>query len=217
MRSFKEFKDVHRGKVLLVVGNGKNLDLTPPEVFGYLAIGMNTIVKHPNWVPDYYVAADRRVFREHGEEIQKKLLYVPKFLPAPTMTRWDGPNTFFFRTYPGMLWPKNRKDLWQKDLETGPLIYGNSMHIAIKLAYFMGAKTILIIGMEHKPHKADVHFWGKDEKMSPDQPVKEWIRGYGILAENLANSKVKLLNISQGTHVPAKTIPRDDWENWKEK
>lgn len=91
------------------------------------------------------------------------------------------------------------------------------MHVAIKLAYFMGAKKILIIGMEHKPHEANAHFWGDDSGMSIDQPTKGWQQGYKALCEGLEKHGVKMLNISQETFVSNDVIPTDDWKKYTKK
>lgn len=215
MRWFTEFRNAHKGKTMLLVGNGNNLHLTPPEDLDYPSIGMNTIVEYPDWMPDYFVTVDRRVHREFGNKIDARYADIPKFLPHPRLLRWLAPNSYFFRNRQGLLWPKNGGSLWQEDMESNPIIYGNCMHVAIKLAYYMGAKTILIVGMEHEPHHTNRHFWGDDEVMSPDQPTKDWQEGYSMLSENLAKHKVKLLNISEETFVPADIIPQDSWENWK--
>ena len=215
MRWIQEFKDKHKGKTMLLVGNGGNLHLTPPEEFDYPSIGMNTIVEYENWMPDYFVTVDRRVYGEYRGKIDKKFTDIPKILPHPRLMKWVTPNIYFFKARQGFLWPKNGVSLWQDDFETTPISYGNCMHVAMKLAYYMGAKTILVIGMEHEPHSINRHFWGIDTVMSPDQPIKDWLEGYSILADNLLQRRVKLLNISEDTFVPADIIPQDNWENWK--
>lgn len=213
MNSISKFHNAHKGKTMLLVGNGENLHLTPPEQFDYPSIGMNTIHLYDGWMPDYYLTVDRRVQNEFGKDIDEKFKDIPIFLPHPRLMRWTGQNKVYFKNMQGLLWPKNGLSLWQDDFEK-PLIYGNSMHVAIKLAYWMGAKTILVIGMEHKPHKSDRHFWGDDAGMSPDQPTADWIKGYKVLCDQLSERKVRLINVSQDTFVPADIIPQDSWENW---
>jgi hypothetical protein len=109
------------------------------------------------------------------------------------------------------------ENLWQDDIEHAEVTWRNVMHVAIKLAYFMGAKTILIIGMEHKPHNAQGHFWGTDNGMPPDAALKDIFEGYKQLADGLKARKVKLLNISEDTYVPEEIIPRDKAKNWMTK
>jgi len=215
--SISKFRDIHKGKTILLVGNGSNLHLTPPDKFDMPSIGMNTIHLYKGWSPDYFVTVDRRVHREFGKEIEKKFVDIPKFLPSPRLLKWTGENFYYFRHSQGLLWPKNKRGMWQDDIEAQPVIYGNVMHVAIKFAYFMGAKKIIIIGMEHEPHKSNAHFWGDDSGMSVDQYTKDWQDGYKILADELKKRKVKLLNISQETFVSDSIIPIDDWKKFTKK
>ena len=177
---------------------------------------MNTIFKYENWKPDYFITVDRRVYREFGKEIETKFKDIPKFIPTPRLSMWQGKNFYYFKHFQGALWPENNKSLWQEDFNE-PIIYSNSMHIAIKLAYYMGAKTILIIGMEHREHKADRHFWGIDLGMSADTNNKDsrgWLKGYKILSNKLAENKVQLINISEDTFVSDEIIQTDSYKNW---
>jgi len=215
--SISEFKNIHKGKTILLVGNGLNLHLTPPEKFDFPSIGMNTICEYEGWTPDYFVTVDRRVYREFGKAIEKKFADIPKFVPSPRLNMWRGENFYRFKNLQGQLYPKNKRNIWQDDIESHPVIYGNVMHVAIKLAHFMGAKKILIIGMEHEPKKSNAHFWGDDSGMSANQPTQGWQEGYRILCEELAKRKIKLINISQDTFVPDSIIPTDRWEKFIKK
>ena len=210
-----KFKNAHECETVLLVGNGENLKLTPPESFDYPTIGMNTIHLYEGWRPTYYVAVDRRVWNEFGAAIDRKFSNIPKFTPKPKLLRWRGENFYRFHNRPGPLYPKGDESIWQEDIENAQVTWGNVMHVAIKLAYFMGAKTILIIGMEHKPHNARGHFWGKDEGMPPDANLKSIYKGYSELVDGLKAHGVKIYNISKKTYVPETVIPRDDAGNWQ--
>jgi hypothetical protein len=213
-----KFKNIHKGGTILLVGNGENLKDTPPENFDYPSIGMNTICLYDGWKPDYFVAVDRRVWHEFGSIIENKFEDIPKFIPTPKMLRWRGKNFYRFRNRPGPLYPKGKENVWQEINEETPVTWGNVMHVAIKLAYFMGAKTILIIGMQHKPHNAMAHFWGNDEKMTPDSvPINNVFKGYKQLVDGLHSHNVKIFNISENTYVPESVIPRDKAKNWIKK
>lgn len=209
-----KFKNIHKDETILLVGNGANLELTPPEDFNYPAIGMNTIHLYEGWMPDYYVTVDRRLMNEFGEAVYARFKDIPKFTPKPKLLRWRGDGFYRFKNRPGPLYPKGKENLWQDDIEHRPVIWGNVMHVAIKLAYFMGASTILIIGMEHKPKNAQKHFWGSDEKVSKDLPLKEIFEGYKQLVEGLKRHKVEIFNISEDTYVPKDVIPHDKAKNW---
>lgn len=210
------FRDVHKGLTVLLVGNGENLHLTPPESFDYPSIGMNTIhLYEGDWIPDYYVTVDRRVWHEFGEAVYKRFRNIPKFIPKPKLLRWRGEQFYRFSNRPGPLYPRRKdENLWQDNIERSPVTWGNVMHVAIKLAYFMGAGTILIIGMQHKPHNARAHFWGTDEGMPKNAALADIFKGYKQLTAGLHARGVDIFNISKDTYVPDDVIPQDDAENW---
>lgn len=218
MRDITELKNTlenKRGNTVLLVGNGNNLHLTPPEDFkNYVTIGMNTIHLYDGWTPDYYLTVDRRVFREFGDAINKKMKGVTKVLPYPRLRQWHTDHILWYRPKPGLIWQPGRYALWQDDIGQGNVTYSNAMHIAIKLAYYMGAKTILIIGMEHEPKKANRHFWGNDHGMSHAQNTKNWFAGYKILADELEKRDVELLNISPETFVSEDIIKQNDFKKY---
>lgn len=207
----KDFHNIHAGETLLLVGNGENLHLTPPAWFDYPSIGMNTIHKYEGWRPTYYTAVDSRVMREFGDEIAQKYRDIPKFIPYPNLDKWQGENFYRFYHRPGPLWPRSEIVMQADLLSDDGITYGNVMHVAMQIALFMGAPTILMIGVEHKPMKAQAHFWGCDHGMTATPPVEDWLAGYKEIRER---SGAKFINISAKTFVPDSVIPRDDWQKW---
>lgn len=216
MNSIAKFKDIHKGKTLLIVGLGENLKLTPPEMFDYPSISVNEIHLYKGWKPTYYTCVDRNNKRDYGEKIATDLADIPKFIPTPRMDKWKGKNFYRFRNMTGPLWPLNKAKMWQEkeNMILDPMVYANITHVAIKLAYFMGAKNILIIGMQHRPHAQDRHFYGVNLGMSADQDVSAWFKGYKVLSDGLEKKGIKLLNISEDTYVPDEVIKTDDYKNW---
>lgn len=202
------FKNLHAGETALLVGNGLNLHYTPPFRFCFPSFGMNTINKYIGWMPDYYVAVDHRVYREFGREIANKYRNIPKFIPWPNLDEWQGEN--FVRWYhrPG--------EMSLDGIDEG-MTYGNVMHAAMILAYYMGFSTLLIIGMQHKPDAAKSHFWGVDDGIRNPAPLDEWFAGYKFLTDSMAARGVRVLNISENTYVPEEIIPRGDWRTYESK
>lgn len=200
----------------MLVGNGKNLKLTPPEWFkDYPAFGMNTIHLYEGWRPTYYVAVDSRIVREFGTEIAQKYADLPKFVPTPNLDMWKGENFYRFYHRPGPLYPHDGRAIRHDGLLTDEgITYSNVMHVAMQIAFFMGFSTMLMIGVEHKPMYAQDHFWGADHGMSATPPVEEWLKAYKELVLGLASAGVTVLNISPDTYVPPDVIPRDDWRNY---
>jgi hypothetical protein len=200
------FKNLHRGEIGLLVGNGGNLGKTHPSLFPYPAVGMNTIHLLDGWMPNYYVTLDHRVYREFGDAIAERFRSIPKFILSGKLDAWQGDN---FVRFPQSV----RGDIRLDDLESG--IAGlNVMHFAMQIAYYMGFTTLLIVGMEHKPDSPKAHFWGKDDGITGDTPLTDWLKVYRHLTEEMKRRGVTVLNISQDTYVPDEIIPRGDWKDW---
>lgn len=214
--NLKDFHNKHSGGTCLLVGNGKNLSLTPPELFDYPSFGMNTIHLYEGWRPTYYTTVDSRVMREFGEAVYERFADIPKFIPTPNLDKWQGENFYRFYHRPGALWPDSQAKLWPSGLLTEHgITYANIMHIAMQLAYYMGFTTLLMIGVEHKEHKAQDHFWGCDHGMKAAPDTTEWLKGYKILADGMKAQGVKIINISEETGVSTDILSRDKWSNWK--
>jgi len=211
----QNFYNLHAGQIALLVGNGENQSLTPPQWFNYPAFGMNTIHKLEGWEPTYYTAVDSRVMNEFGKEINKKYKHIPKFLPTPNLDAWQGENIYKFYFRPGPLYPRNGVPMTADFRSETGISYGNIMHVAMQLAAWMGFTTMLMIGVHHKPQKARAHFWGWDDGMSSEPPVEQWFDGYKEIVSHLKERGVSVLNISEDTHVPADILPRDDWRHWR--
>ena len=207
-----DFHRRHDGETMLLVGNGPNLRETPPEYFDYPSIGMNTIFFYDGWKPDYYIAVDAGMYEEYFHLVMKAYPDIPKFCPSD-LTVWKGDDLLYFKpnrttvTVPGL--PASS----QRALVDG-LGFANSMTAAMNMAIHMGAKTLLLIGVEQKPGYGNLtpHFWGDDPQMPPGQTDEHWNNGY--IGIRRGNPGVRVLNISVNTYVPEDVLPRDDWRNW---
>lgn len=218
MNGIEQFRNIHSGQTMLLVGNGDNLKLTPPEWFSYPSIGMNTIHLYNGWMPTYYTAVDNRLPKEFGADIVHRFEFVPKFVPAKLrywQEYYQSNHFYYFKIRPGVLWSLNDfGTIWQDDIANVEMTFSNIMHVAIKLAYFMGAVKILIIGMEHKSNEGQRHFWGIDDGMPNDTPLRDWFEGYRQLTDALQFRGVQLINISPETYVPQEIISRGDWHDY---
>lgn len=217
MNTIEQFHNIHASETMLIVGNGPNLKLTPPQLFPYPSIGANTIHLYEGWKPTYYTAVDNRVAKEFGADIVQRFADIPKIVRSDLRYWQEYYKTnhfYYFNVRPGVLWSLNDSvSLWQNDLSE--MTYGNIIHVAIKLCWHMGAKKILIIGMEHKPVNGRSHFWGTDNTNGVDDvPLPDWFAGYKQLCDALKLRGVELLNISPETQVPEEIIPRADWKQY---
>lgn len=205
----ENFYNLHAGETCLLVGNGPNLAQTPPEWFDYPSFGMNTChLWAGEWMPDYYCTVDKRVMREFGDAVYEKYAAIPKFIPRPNLNKWQGDNFYRFLHRPGGLQAKGYCPADKDALTVDGIGYTNVMHVAIQIAWHMGFDKMIMIGVQHRPHKAQEHFWGVDHKMNA-MHFPEWLEDYKYLAERL-----DLVNISENTYVDEDIIPRDDWRKY---
>lgn len=207
-KTIEDFRNIHAGETVLLVGNGENLNLTPPELFHLPSIGMNTIHKYQGWRPTYYTGVDNRLMREFGKEVSEKYSDIPKFVPMD-LKEWNGNNFVHFYHL-----PKDLKDGWKPDTLKDGITYHSSMHVAMQLAYWMGFKTLLMIGVSHKPDDGQPHFWGRDEGMPKQAPLKDFLMGYEVLTKGMRERGVAVINISVETYVPNEVLPRGNWKEW---
>jgi hypothetical protein len=214
-RDLAQFRNIHNGETCLLVGNGPNLQLTPPEWFNYPAFGMNTIHLYEGWTPTYYAAVDVRLTKEFGADVLNRFSDIPKFVPSPNLDKWQGANfhRFFYRH--GPVWRKAYGRIWNPDALEKNIQYSSVMHVALQLAFYMGFTTILMIAVHHKPGGAKDHFWGRDAKTTIDEPLQSWLDGYEQLCRDMAMRGVRVLNISEDTYVSDNIIPRGNWREWK--
>lgn len=209
-----QFYQLHKGETALLVGNGPNLHKTPPEWFDYPSFGLNTIHKYKGWRPTYYCACDYSLFESYGAEVVEAFPDIPKFIPSPNLDCWTGPNFYRFYHRPGNI-IVGGKLANQPHAFTVGLGYQNVMHVAMQVAWYMGFTTLLMIGVEQKPRYGALmeHFWGTDENTPASQTDEHWNVGYREIVSCM--TKVRVLNISEDTYVPADVLPRGDWREWR--
>jgi len=210
----EQFYKKHDGETALLVGNGPNLGLTPPEKFNYPSFGMNTIYNYKSWKPDYYVAVDEVFFDMFEQNVQEAFPDTPKFIPAEFIDRWSMSNMFPVTHRNDGVFVRGDMLANKKESLTKGVNWKNVMHLSIQLAWYMGFTTILMIGVQQKPGVGSLreHFWGIEELTPVTQNDVHWNAGYKAFVS--AMTDIKVLNISEDTYVPEDVIPRDDWKKW---
>jgi hypothetical protein len=210
-----DFYNLHAGETCLIVGIGPNLKLTPPEWFDYPSFSVNTIYKYEGWKPDYWVAVDLRIRnRWHTVKLPEHYKDVAKFIPSPD---WDVvPGDFYrFRRRPGFdiflggQLPNQRQVMTQWGIN-----YRRVMDAVLQIAWHMGFKTMLMIGIDHNPANRLAHFWGDNSWDVANSFIWEE-RGMEECRRTM--NDVTMLNISENTYLPESVIPRDDWQKWRNK
>jgi len=146
--------------------------------------------------------------REFGDAILDRYSDIPKFIPRPNLNAWKGENFYRFLHRPGEM---NLDALRADGLDVQGITYRSSMHVAIQIALHMGFITLLMIGIQHRQHKAQLHFWGTDHGMVATH-YPDWLDGYKFFVDNLPG--VTILNLSEDTCVSEDILPRDDWRKY---
>jgi hypothetical protein len=207
-----DFYNLHRGETCLIVGLGPNLHLTPPAMFDYPSFGVNTMYRYEGWNPTYFVGVDERLRLEDGAAIVRRYPDVPKFFPSPDWNDLQGENIYRFRhEHRGDLFVGGQSPADIKALTQWGITYRRIMEAVFQIAYWMGFRTMLMIGVQHKLDTRQELFWGKDE----GEPERDFIwEELGYIECRRALSGARILNISEDTYVPADVIPRGDWRNW---
>lgn len=210
-----DFHNLHNGQTCLIVGVGPNLKLTPPTWFNYPSFGVNSIYKQTDWdwKPTYYVGVDERLRLEDGEAVVKAYPDIPKFFPRPDWDDLQGENIYRFLHRQGSsLYIGGQSSRLPEALTKNGITYRRIMDAVFQIAWWMGFTTMLMIGVSHKTGDRKNHFYGVDPNDPSDCFTFEEL-GYQECIRMM--NGVTVLNISEDTHVPETTLPRDNWRNWK--
>jgi len=159
MNRLRRFRNTHVGQRCFIIGNGpslRNTDLTllKNEVtFGLNRIYMNFDAM--GYETTYHVTVNELVVEQCAAEIAR--LKMPKFLGWHCRNLIDfTPNTTFLYTRGGL------RSWFYTDLTEGCWEGSTVTFVAIQLAYYMGFKEVVLIGVDHSyqftgaPHAAVV-------------------------------------------------------------
>lgn len=145
-RDISDFKDIYKGKPLLVIGNGPSLNKTPLNDYtGLPAIGMNKIdmiFERTTWRPSTIVCLNNVVAIQHQDVFAASTI--------PTFVAWK--SRWFLKR-------KNRQALRYFNVrESNDFVldpsesFGSSAtvtYIALQLAFLTGADPVVIFGVDH--------------------------------------------------------------------
>lgn len=129
----------HDGETAIVIGNGPSLRDVDLERLGkkYITFGSNRIYSFP-FVPDYYAIADSEMGLTCIPDITKDD-FNPKemFLPREYNLPFGNPINYVVR----------------RDFSFNPehelVIGGTVTYVLLQLAYFMGVKKVVLVGVDH--------------------------------------------------------------------
>jgi len=149
-RRIASFKNRHKGQRCFIIGNGPSLKQTDMSLLrNEVTFGMNRIYlmfSELGFDTTYYVAVNRLVIEQCAEEIAA--LKIPRFLSCRASPDLSFPPEVMFLNTSGKH-PGFSYDLTDTVWETGTVT-----NVAIEIAFYMGFKTVILIGVDHS-YKAD--------------------------------------------------------------
>ena len=183
---------IHKGKTAIVIGNGISLETVPKELLNkYISFGSNRIYQLP-FQPTYFSSIDTKYLTTCAGEMYDVAakaeiaflsgLHLDKDIPdlqklySLDNVRLICDDTI---TFPGEFW------------FTG----GTVTYVALKVAFFMGFETILIVGCDHE--KEYGHFYGEHYDKLPTWDYMNTMRyHYFVAGEVYKNAGRRIINLS---------------------
>ena len=142
-----ELKDRHKGETVVVVGNGPSLKFIDFELLSnFTTFGSNKIFLNGSWRPTYYSVEDDLVMIQNIREIIN-LDGTQKLFPCSMLSICKRvPNSLYFefstskfeRKSPDFISPKQPYISWGSTI----------VYTQIQLAVWMGAKKIILVGVD---------------------------------------------------------------------
>uniref|UniRef100_A0A486XVI8 6-hydroxymethylpterin diphosphokinase MptE-like domain-containing protein n=1 Tax=Rheinheimera sp. BAL341 TaxID=1708203 RepID=A0A486XVI8_9GAMM len=200
---FSKIHHLHAGKTFYVIGNGPSLKDTPPELLtGGIKMAGNGIIVREQFKPDFYFVLDELAVELWWPKV--RTLNVPVVAPSHLYKLLQHENNVFY--YPAC---------YQTDsavispLFTG-IPSGNTItSIMIYFATFMGAKNIVLLGLDNnygaglgKTHFSTNYYPPSVPKTDPDYAIEvARLQRNGISA---AIARAQLLGIKVVDATPVK-------------
>lgn len=144
----QEYKDLHKGQRCFILANGPSLANTNLDLLkGEYSFGLNRIYlnfTNSNFRPTYYLAVNELILEQFAEDIAA--LSMPKFL------NWNR-RFFYDNSRKDIFFIKSKmviNDSFGTDLTKSIVVGGTVTFVALQLAFYMGFKQAILIGLDHK-------------------------------------------------------------------
>lgn len=145
-KDLQKFYNIHKGKRCFILGNGPSLKHTDlSKLKNEFTFGMNRIYlafEDMGYETSYYVSVNDLVIEQCADEILD--LDIPRFVSWRAGKRWLTQQENLFFLYTTYTEPKFAKDIRNRLWESATVTY-----VALQLAYFMGFKEVILIGVDH--------------------------------------------------------------------
>jgi hypothetical protein len=152
--ALKKYKDIHKGERCFIIGNGpslKGMDLQ--RLRNEITFGTNRIYllyDELGFKTSYYVCMNRHVNDQFNGDIAK--LGVPKFVKWDCRHHYAGCDDMHYLS-------SRRSESFHQSIDCGIWEGATVTYAAMQLAYYMGFKAVVLVGVDHNfttqgdPHK----------------------------------------------------------------
>lgn len=188
----EKWGDIHKGETAIVIGNGDSLKSVPKEFLNkYPSFGSNFIYMLP-FQPTYFsCVGDKYLLGYAGEMYSVVANADTAFLSSLHLDK----DILELQS----LYSLNNVELVGRDTITFPGEYwftgGTVTYVALKVAYFMGFETILIVGCDHDEKYA--HFYGNHLNVPPPQQNRRGMTyHYFVAGEVYKEADRRIVNLS---------------------
>jgi len=203
--------DIHSGETAIVIGNGDSLSSVPKELLSkYPSFGSNRIHCPPvSFQPTYFSSIDTTYLTQYSHEmydaaknaeiaflssfyLDKNIPDLQKLYSLDNVQLLDR-NTIMF---PGEIWFTGR----------------TVTYVALKVAYFMGFETILMVGCDHE--KEYNHFYGEHyDKLPTWEYMNDMKYHYFVANEVYKENGRRIINLSPHS-VLDEFLERGEIKDW---
>jgi len=192
LKTNAEWGNLHRGEVTIVIGNGNSLKSVPKELLNkYPSFGSNLIHMLP-FQPTYFSCVGDKYLTQYAGVIRDtaakaKIAFISSYHLKDNIPDLQ------------KLYSLDNVELIHEDTVTFPGEYymtgGTVTYVNLKIAFFMGFETVLLVGCDHNEDWA--HFYGNHLNKPPSE--KEWrdmTYHYFVAGEVYKDAGRRIVNLS---------------------
>ena len=163
MKSIRDLYNIHEGETCFVIGNGPSLNKVDFDS-QYVSFGVNSIflkTKDTGFKPTYFVVEDNLVFTENFDEINEYGCVIRLFAKEYAEQMQNEENLYYFEMNQDF-YHKSRKGSYGipkfNSTDKPEFFCGQSVtNINLQLAYYMGFKKVVMVGMDFSYSKPRGH------------------------------------------------------------